>query len=447
MPSQSEILQEFLVSLKFFVDESSIKKMLSAMKLTETSAFRVGKSVLGVAAAAQTAAIAVAYEFERLYYASKRMNESAPVLQAYKFGMQQIGISAETFEGAVSSMAAMFRTNPGMSMAFKALTGKEPSGTVKSMIELVKTLQKMPYFVAAKWAKTYGISEDMFNMLMQPGAIDKMQAEAERRAEINERLGLNVEAMAKASAEYMTTVRELTSNFGALTGLLGQHLLPAFRGLNTLIEDVIQKLTGAKDKPQPPQQGRGGQGELVPEDIEKPTFWQSLMSGFGAETRWRSGITKDARPGSGTSKVRPIRPAGSGARSDIIPDDLSQFGAPRPGEPDIQLGSITEANRRAGLMTKAERQALLKWGTDIPSVVSELKAAGAPQADIDAAVKALSKGGNGAPNVTLHATVTNHINTNDDPQSVARAAGRSTEAALSSAIRDLQPILNTGGRP
>lgn len=419
MATNSEVLQEFLVSLKFLVDESSMKKFLDKLKLTETASFRVAKGVLGVAAAAQAMVLGVSYEFERLYYMTKRFGDTAKNIQGAIFGGKQIGINAETMESALAGMAQQMRTNPGMTALFKALTGKEPSGTVASMIELVKQLQKMPYFVAAQWAQKFGISEDMFNMLMQPGAIDKMMAADQYRKNVNDRLGLDPDKLAEQSKQYMDSTRELTANLTTLASLVGFTLIPAFKGLNTAVENLIQWMTNSKTKNPVQRDAKGNPLPAISPTVDnaalltKPTYMESVVQRTFdlINEDWRNKVGK--KPGSGSGGMAaPSMPSESQPVT-----QTEQFLGFRRTMREIHVENIEslEQELRRPQLTPRQRQILTE------ELNNEKQA------------------------ITINSVNTVNITTSDDPQAVGAAARQGSSDGLAIAIRNAQPVLNTGG--
>ncbi len=322
MASQAEVLQEFLMSLGFKLDEVAYKKFDSTIGQVLKSSVAVTKGVTGIMTAAQAMVVAVTYEFERLYYASIKVSDSAKNLQAFSYGARQIGISAESAEGALAGMASAMRTNPGMTALFQSLTGEKPSGSVKSMITLMERLRGMPYFIAAQWAGQFGVPEEMFNQLMQPGALERLQAGEERRIEINKRLGVSVEEMTAKSVEYKNMLRDVTANLDTLSALVASKMIKTFEGLNTFIENMIKHFTGAKDPASPTQFDNKGK-PIVPGKAEEPSYmWQlySQARGLLSNPEWETNqeLAKRYTPGEGNLKQR----AADTARAHGLPENL-----------------------------------------------------------------------------------------------------------------------------
>lgn len=293
----AEVLQEFLVSLGFVLDAAGERKFNGALGKVAKSTTAVSKNVLGVAVAAQAMVLAVTYEFERLYYASKKVNDSAGNLQSFTFGAGKIGIAAESATGALEAMAQSMKYNPAMLSFFETLTGKKASGgTVNNMITLLKELRKSEPMIQSGFAEQFGVDQGMLTLLMQPGALEKLEEAMGRNADMNKSLGIDTDKMAKDSMEFQNQFGDVTHNFFLLAALLSKELIPALRGMNSIVQDIVRHFTRSGQNPiQVDRQGRPLDPELrssSPSNVRpiRRSSGNASLEAQAAETARRYGI-------------------------------------------------------------------------------------------------------------------------------------------------------------
>lgn len=227
--AEREVLREFLYSLGFQVDAGQARKFLTSINSITGAAKLAGQAIASVAVASKAMVASFASQMEKLYYSSQRTKASAGNIQALEFAFSQIGLSAGDAHAALEGMAGAMRMNPGMKGLLDSLVGYDTKGqdTAKSMLDLVRALGKMPHYVGAQYAQMFGMDEKTFLMMVQkePELRRKMQ----ERAAMNKRAGLDIEAAAAASREYMNTLRQLWETVEVLGQKFSVSLLPYFK--------------------------------------------------------------------------------------------------------------------------------------------------------------------------------------------------------------------------
>jgi hypothetical protein len=169
-----QVLREYLVSLGFKVDAVARSKFSNGLTQMDKTAGALGKTILGVTAAATTMTTIFSREMEKLYYATRRIKSSATNIQALEFGGGQIGVGAERMRGALESMARALRANPGLQGLLNSL-GVKVEGRDRSdvLTDFVTQLKKMPSYVAEQYAGLFGIDADTLFMLQD--GLDKLK--------------------------------------------------------------------------------------------------------------------------------------------------------------------------------------------------------------------------------------------------------------------------------
>lgn len=241
--ANSNILQEYLVSLGFIVDEPSGKKAGSSLKGVADLALNVAKAAVGAGAAVQTFVAVYAYQMEKLYYSSKRAGTTVDSLQALEFGMKQVGGSGDAMRGAIEGMAAALRSQPGL-IAFLNNMGIETQGrdSAEVFMELIEKLKALPVYQAEQVASMFSIDPQTLFTMSQ--GLDQMKAAQALRRQMSAEAGVDMDAAAKAGAEYTKVLGEMWERMGLLKDMLGMKLLPYFKEwgveLNTMLGDLTK---------------------------------------------------------------------------------------------------------------------------------------------------------------------------------------------------------------
>ena len=243
MSGDTQILRQYLVSLGFKVDESSSKKFDGALGKVDLKAAALLTTLLGIG----TATVAMVNQFargmEQMYYAGRRAESTVGSLQAVEFAAKTIGISGGDMRAAIEGMAKAIRMNPGIGELLKGY-GVAPSGNrTKDMIALVKQLSGLPHWIGAEVANIFGMSEDTYFMLTQPGAIEKFEQMVALREKMAKDAGVDADAVARAAVEYGNQLDKVKEKISLLQGALMLDLIDPFTRFLTDFGDGLTKLT------------------------------------------------------------------------------------------------------------------------------------------------------------------------------------------------------------
>lgn len=168
--AQSSVIREFLVALGFKTDETALKNF-------ESGITKATKAVVGLAAAIEGTAVAVAAgvsrfasNLEALYFASIRTQSSATNLLAFDKAAQNFGASAGEARASVEGLAHALRVNPGNEGFLNGLLGRvgksarDSSGHLRDltdvMVDLGRVFAQEPMYLAEQQASMLGISEN-----------------------------------------------------------------------------------------------------------------------------------------------------------------------------------------------------------------------------------------------------------------------------------------------
>lgn len=171
----TDTIKEFLVSLGFRADESSLKKF-------ERGISQATKAVVTLAAAVETTALAVsigvarfANNLESLYFASQRTGASATNLKAFDRAARDMGASAGEAQSSIEALARFMRDNPGGDSVIASWFGVNTKGSngktldpVDMALEISKAMQSMPQWQALMLGKQAGFSENTVLAMLNP---------------------------------------------------------------------------------------------------------------------------------------------------------------------------------------------------------------------------------------------------------------------------------------
>ena len=207
--AESSIIREFLVKLGFKSDEQSLKKFDEGID-------RATKTVIGLAAAVTTTALAVAAgvakfasNLETLYFASIRTNTAATNLKAFDLAVQNFGGEAGEAMASIEGLAHQLRVNPGNEglLAGLGVQARTAKGNLRDlsdvMLDLGKVFRSQPMFIAQQYASMLGISERTL-LAMRNGDFDK---EVMRQRELVKNSGFK--QATEDAHEFMVQMREL----------------------------------------------------------------------------------------------------------------------------------------------------------------------------------------------------------------------------------------------
>jgi Phage tail lysozyme len=227
------VLQEFLVKLGFDVDQAKLKKFTD-------STTEVVKRVALIGAAIETAATAVAAgvtkisgNFEDLYYASQRLQASVANIEAYSFGLSQVGVAAGAAQSAVGSLASFIRSNPGAARFIQGAFGvgiTDASGKPRDMTQVIGDLtawaaknKNSPWLVQQRLSDI-GITDPSVQFAMMDNSAQAAQFEARKR-QVDKDIGLDPNAAAKTATDFQHQVDDLKMVAGELTKKVGLDLM------------------------------------------------------------------------------------------------------------------------------------------------------------------------------------------------------------------------------
>lgn len=240
--ADARTIKEFLVTLGFKVDEDAFVRFGRKLGSLTASAAELGVVVVGAAIAIETFSVKIARAFDNLYFASQRLHSSVQGIQGYEFAIESMGGTAASARGALEGLAAAMRTNPGIAALIQNLTGKSVAGrgTVEIMGDLAQRFAKMPYFLAQRYAQTFGIDEQtLWQMVHRPQQFRKNQGEPARLYGL---AGLNPDEVAERMHRFSVQFRRVEYAASTLATAMGASLLPVAERFTSWLQRTLEFL-------------------------------------------------------------------------------------------------------------------------------------------------------------------------------------------------------------
>lgn len=223
--ADSETLREYLIKIKYDVDDNSERRMTDAIGLATKSIVALGAALVSAAGTLAITVSKIADTFDRLYYSAQRTNSSVQSLKSLAFAVSQLG---GTYQGAMQSIenfGKLLRTNPGYESMVKGLgVVTRQNGKLRETTEIAKDLAKalasQPYYIQYQFAEAFGLDEDTFRAL-QSGELSRRIEEYARKTRA---MGVDMDQASRVGRDLSNVWRDL----GGTLEILGTKLMETF---------------------------------------------------------------------------------------------------------------------------------------------------------------------------------------------------------------------------
>lgn len=221
--AQRDILKEFLVKLGFQTDEKSLKRFTEGVNAASKGVTNLVAAIQGAALTISIGVARFASGMEKLYFSASKSGASEGKLKAFSKTVENLTGNGEDATASIQGLARALRTNPGNFGVLAALgvDARDANGRLRDtadiMADLGVALSERTYPVAKQYADMLGIGEDTLLAMISPD-FSKHLAEQQK-------LIKGYEDAAKASHEFMKTLRELMTRLETVGVTIGSALL------------------------------------------------------------------------------------------------------------------------------------------------------------------------------------------------------------------------------
>lgn len=224
--SQADVIREFLVSLGFKTDETSLKRFKGGIDDATKKVASLAAVTAGAALAVGVAVQRFASNMETLYFASQRTGASVKGIKAVQFAARQLGSSSEDAMASVESLARFMRSSPVTGGFIKDMLGvdtRDASGglrdTADVLVDIGKALGAMPVYRANGIASVLGIDERMM-LAIRSGDFERFAKQYKDLAN-----NTDFEGAARKAHAFQERLREIGDRADAAGAVVGEKLL------------------------------------------------------------------------------------------------------------------------------------------------------------------------------------------------------------------------------
>ena len=271
----ADTIKDFVVSLGFKVDDASLKKFNQGIANATKEVMASAAAVTAVVGAMDAFVTHTAENFDKLYFATKRTGSTVNELRGFSYAIQQMGGSAEDARSAIEGLAAWQRKMPGGGAGFLVNSlGVNPEhlgDTTKEILDIIEKLKTLPTAQATNIASGVLGWSDAFTFAALNGDVTKFLSDYNK---IIKESGLDTEELTGKNYEYSRQLGELKTRWGLLGDTIQGALLPAFRELNSVLNNILQ-LTNNIDK------SKGWQVFQIASGVSA-VGWETLFGGKNA---------------------------------------------------------------------------------------------------------------------------------------------------------------------
>ena len=230
------LLKEFLVSIGYSDDVAGRDRLVTGVLAVTKTVLALGTAVEAASVAVVAGVAKISQNLDELYYASIRTRASAENIQAFSFAVARMGGTAEGARGSLEALGRFLRTNP-MAEGFLRQLGiqtRDARGQLVDTTSMVEQLShlKMDYWQKQNFASMLGIDER--TLMASINGVGNFMAEYKRMLRA---AGVDLDAAAKSSRDYMNSLALLQGAFTALGWKIAETLGPRLR-------DDLEKFRG-----------------------------------------------------------------------------------------------------------------------------------------------------------------------------------------------------------
>ena len=261
--ANANTIREFLIGLGVDIDQNAVRRFTSTIDSLTKEVERFVFKLTAMTTLLEAAVVKTASALENLYFIAQRAGTTVDNLRALQYGMANVGLSADTANQALESLATSLRINPGNEslLNYLGVRTRDLKGNMRDTSEVmgdfISRLSKMPPYIAAQYAQMFGINAQTLNMLIKN--YGEIQEQTQKWKDLAATLGVNLDDITKRSHIFMESFREtgeiveliwtkladtLMTKFGPQLNQFNQWLLDHSKDIQDFAMKVVTAVTG-----------------------------------------------------------------------------------------------------------------------------------------------------------------------------------------------------------
>ena len=263
----AQTLEEFLISVKYNIDQPSQQKFFDSLKRIAGSLSGIAGEITGLGVAVLALSEKMAAAGEKLYWTSQRVGDSVTQIQGMAFAMSNLGMTADAATQGIERFGAWTRNMGPSALMYMRSLGVTARDTVGQMHQLAEYFrqhggtyaasqgtdaERLQYAITLRQAGLMNISEQMM-LALSSGKIEQgeQQAGLMRRLVWGKDAERGPQQFAQQSLAVMNQFRQMGLFFDTLSqkfalGLFNA-ILPDLTKLNDLLVTMIPDINRFMD--------------------------------------------------------------------------------------------------------------------------------------------------------------------------------------------------------
>ena len=204
--AQAEILKRFLVGLDLQVEKKGEEQLKSTVREATAQGVLLGEGFVGAAKAIAEAAKSIAQGFEEIFYASKRIKDSAGNIESVTYALGQLGDTQENAQKSLENFGRELRDNPQKKSILEALgITVEGRPTTEVFKDFLGRIAQLSPNIAMQRAAQFGIDEKTRFAGANEGSVNAWQ---KRWQEMSRKIGFDADSAAANGVKFMQSLRD-----------------------------------------------------------------------------------------------------------------------------------------------------------------------------------------------------------------------------------------------
>ncbi|MBE0151503.1 lytic transglycosylase domain-containing protein [Serratia sp. PL7] len=218
-------MHDLFLNPDFAVDQTGATRLVQTVQDITDKAVKMGAAVQTIALEVVAFTVKIASNLDQLYFAAQRTGGKVEGIESINYAASQVGASAPAAQGSLANFTRFLQHSPDAEGYLQRLgvqtrdAQQLPLSPENVFIRLANRLSQMPVDSANQHAQATGINEDTI-LAMRNG----LGQYSTRYNEMAKAIGYNAEHSAHQANQFMTAIRDLTTQYGMAQNKIGGEL-------------------------------------------------------------------------------------------------------------------------------------------------------------------------------------------------------------------------------
>lgn len=218
-------MHDFFLNPDFGVDQTSATRLIQTVQGITDKAVKMGAAVQTIALEVVDFTVKIASNLDQLYLAAQRTGGKVGGIEAINYAASQVGASAPAAQDSLANFTRFLHHSPDAEGYLQRLGVQTRDAQLAQLrpetlfTKLGDRLSQLPLNIAIQHAQVFGINEDTTQAMR--GGLGWFSA---KYNELATAIGYDAESAAQQSNQFMTALRDLTTQFDMAQNKIGGKL-------------------------------------------------------------------------------------------------------------------------------------------------------------------------------------------------------------------------------